>query len=32
MKGDDIIVKDMNYRKLNEVTVRKVPKSDGAIR
>jgi hypothetical protein len=22
----------MNYRKLNEVTVRKVPKSDGAIR
>lgn len=32
IKGSDIIVKDMNYRKLNEVTVRKVPKSDGAIR
>lgn len=27
----DIIVKDMNYRKLNEVTVRKVPKTDRAI-
>lgn len=27
-----IIVKDMNYRKLNEVTVRKVPKNDGAIK
>lgn len=29
---NDIIVKDMNYRKLNEVTVRKVPKTDRAIR
>lgn len=28
----DIIVKDMNYRRLNEVTVRKVPKTDSAIR
>lgn len=28
---DEIIVKDMNYRRLNEVTVRKVPKSDRAI-
>lgn len=27
----DIIVKDMNYRRLNEVTVRKVPKTDRAI-
>lgn len=32
IKGDNIIVKDMNYRRLNEVTVRKVPKSDRAIR
>lgn len=28
---DSIIVKDMNYRRLNEVTVRKVPKNDNAI-
>jgi len=27
----EIIVKDMNYRRLNEVTVRKVPKTDRAI-
>lgn len=27
----EIIVKDMNYRRLNEVTVRKVPKNDRAI-
>lgn len=27
----DIIVKDMNYRKLGEVTTRKVPKDDKAI-
>ncbi len=32
IKWDNIIVKDMNYRRLNEVTVRKVPKDDGAIR
>jgi len=29
--SDSIIVKDMNYRRLNEVTVRKIPKSDRAI-
>lgn len=29
---DNIIVKDMNYRRLNEVTVRKVPISDRAIK
>lgn len=29
--NDNIIVKDMNYRKLNEVTTRKVPKNDRAI-
>ncbi len=32
VQSDHIIVSDMNYRKLNEVTVRKVPKSDPAIR
>lgn len=30
--GDDIIVKDMNYRRLNEVTIRRVAKDDNAIR
>lgn len=30
--GDDIIVKDMNYRRLNEVTIRRIPKSDPSIR
>ena len=30
--GNDLIVKDMNYRRLNEVTVRRVPKNDGSIR
>jgi surface antigen len=29
--SDSIIVRDMNYRRLNEVTVRKVPKTDRAI-
>jgi len=29
---DSIIVKDMNYRRLNEVTVREIPKDDAAIR
>lgn len=29
--GSNIIVKDMNYRRINEVTTRKVPKSDRAI-
>lgn len=28
---DDIIVSDMNYRRLNEVTYRKIPKNDRAI-
>ncbi|MDD5769703.1 MAG: CHAP domain-containing protein, partial [Candidatus Gracilibacteria bacterium] len=32
IKGDDIIVKDMNYRRLNEVTVRKVPINDKTIK
>ncbi|MDD3302027.1 MAG: LysM peptidoglycan-binding domain-containing protein [Candidatus Gracilibacteria bacterium] len=31
VKSDSIIVKDMNYRALNEVTTRKVSKNDGAI-
>ena len=30
--GDDIIVKDMNYRRLNEVTVRRIPKNHSTIR
>lgn len=30
--GNDIIVKDMNYRKLNEVTTRKISKNDSAIK
>lgn len=30
--GDDIIVKDMNYRRLNEVTIRRIPKTDPSIR
>ena len=28
---DYIIVKDMNYRKINEVTIRKVPRDDDSI-
>lgn len=32
IKWDNIIVKDMNYRRLNEVTVRKVPINDRAIK
>ncbi len=28
---DYIIVKDMNYRRINEVTIRKVPKNDATI-
>lgn len=31
VESDYIIVKDMNYRKLNEITVRKIPKSDRSI-
>lgn len=30
--GDDVIVKDMNFRRLNEVTTRKISKDDAAIR
>lgn len=30
--GDDIIVKDMNYRRLNEVTVRRIPTNNSTIR
>lgn len=30
--GDDLIIKDMNYRRLNEVTVRRIPKDDSTIR
>jgi surface antigen len=30
--GDDLIVKDMNYRRLNEVTIRRVAKTDSTIR
>lgn len=30
--GDDIIVKDMNYRRLNEVTIRRIPQNDPSIR
>ncbi len=29
---DYIIVKDMNYRRFNEVTVRKIPKNDSSIK
>lgn len=30
--GDDVIVKDMNFRRLNEVTTRKISKEDAAIK
>ncbi len=30
--GEDIIVKDMNYRRLNEVTVRRIPVGHSSIR
>ncbi|MDP2104004.1 MAG: LysM peptidoglycan-binding domain-containing protein, partial [Candidatus Gracilibacteria bacterium] len=30
--GGDVIVKDMNYRRLNEVTIRRISKDDPAIR
>jgi len=30
--GDDVIVKDMNYRRLNEVTVRRIPASSSSIK
>lgn len=28
---DYVILKDMNYRSINEVTIRKVPKDDSTI-
>lgn len=28
---DYVIVKDMNYRRINEVTIRKIPKNDASI-
>jgi surface antigen len=31
VKDDSLIVKDMNYRRLNEVTTREIPKNDRAI-
>ncbi len=30
--GDDIVVKDMNYRRLNEVTIRRISINDRSIR
>lgn len=30
--GDDIVIKDMNYRRLNEITIRRVSKDDSSIR
>jgi surface antigen len=31
VKDDHLIIKDMNYRRLNEVTIRKIPKNDPTI-
>lgn len=30
--GDDVVVKDMNYRRLNEITLRRISKNDSSIR
>ncbi len=30
--GDDIVVKDMNYRRLNEITIRRISKDTSAIK
>lgn len=30
--GDDVVIKDMNYRRLNEVTIRRISKNDPSIR
>lgn len=30
--GNDVVIKDMNYRRLNEVTIRRVSKDDPSIR
>lgn len=32
VEGSDVIVKDMNYRRLNEVTIRRISKDDPSIR
>lgn len=32
LDGNDLVIKDMNYRRLNEVTIRRVSKDDPAIR
>lgn len=32
VEGGDIIVKDMNYRRLNEVTIRRISKTDATIK
>ncbi|MCK9273142.1 LysM peptidoglycan-binding domain-containing protein [Candidatus Gracilibacteria bacterium] len=32
VEGNDVIVKDMNYRRLNEVTVRRINKNDSSIK
>lgn len=32
IEGNDIIVKDMNYRRLNEVTIRRVDRTDSTIK
>ncbi|PJC56815.1 hydrolase, partial [Candidatus Gracilibacteria bacterium CG_4_9_14_0_2_um_filter_38_7] len=31
VEGSDIVVKDMNYRRLNEITIRRVSKNDSSI-
>lgn len=30
--GNDVVIKDMNYRRLNEVTIRRISKNDSSIR
>lgn len=30
--GDSVVVKDMNYRRLNEVTIRRISRNDSSIR
>jgi surface antigen len=32
IKADHIIVSDMNYRRLNEITYRKIPKNARSIK
>ncbi len=31
VEGDELVIKDMNYRALNEVTVRRIDRDDPAI-